>query len=180
MELTANQDLAVNVETDSRQTSIQRESIVVSPVLSKARQRLLDQAGLALKSVKKNMSIFAKAVESLTFRKENSLQQLVHQHVTAESGESQESITRKGLVSYVLENLRSGSQGGQRLVQGSVPVLSVSKTGLTSKVYNFNALGQGHYLIYVDGKLVVTQNCEYLFPVKRHSSGVSKMRLAGL
>jgi hypothetical protein len=129
--------------------------------------------------VKGRISIFVKGVEKCIFQKEIS-HQLAHQGVDKESGKSLESITRKGLVSFVLENLRSENQGEQRLAQGSVQVLSVSRTGLSSKVYNFNALGEGHYLIHVDGELVVTQNCEYLFPVRRTGGPISTMRLSGL
>ena len=180
MELTMSQDLAESVGKHSKLTSIQIKNTAVNSVLSKVVQKALDQAGSVLRSVKGNMSTFVKGAEKCISQKESPQQQLAHQDVTEGLGESLESITRKGLVSYVLENLRSENQGEQRLVQGSVQVLSVSRTGLSSKVYNFNALGEGHYLIHVDGELVVTQNCEYLFPVRRTGGPISTMRLSGL
>jgi len=159
---------------------------VATPVESKVVKRLFVRVARVWRLVKSYLSTIARSAEKHISEKELQAMLSARRDVLHKTGETQESITRRELVSYVQQNLAAENLDPQKPALNSVGVFSVVKTNRREPVYNMNVVGQGYYIIQNNQEnQIVNQQCdalgylcEYNYPV-HHSKAVKKRRVGG-
>ena len=160
---------------------------VATPVESKVVKRLFVRVARVWRLVKSYLSTLARSAEKHINEKELQAMLSARRDVLHKTGVTQEEITRRGLVSYVQQNLAAENQEPQKPAPSTVGISSVVKTDRKEPVYNLNVVGQGHYIIQNHQENhIVTFNCdglgylvEYNYPVS-YGKPMAKKRLGGL